>query len=645
MPQQLYSEDMPLRQFDVPLRGIGDSQAAGAYDGRQPSRLTGMAVDVHGLFMSNSMLQRVYPKAIVGAAVLSGSNPACHLLTTYRYENTSTGAITDRIMAIASAGGTVALKQFVYPNWSSIAVSLTDAPACAAQYGNRMFIVNGTDRKVWDNSTLQNVLIGSYSAMTLNADPEDTGGNLTAGAVYRMSYCFLSSTTGDRTQMAAELVRTLVGTAGDNLIKVDVPAYTPPARFDKIEFYRTAANGSTYWLDSTVTWNTAGLTDQSIGLTADSSLTTQHINDNGDMPLGRGCIVWDDRLWVFGVPTAPHVLYFSKAGQPCSYPTGNTVTLDRYDGMPITSALVHDGRLYVFNEARAYVVQPSSSTTYAAKRLEGHLGAFELNAAVSAYGRMYGACPRGLWVSDGYNSVPVSKDYPRRMTNLVGTPYTVPYDLTMWPADGRQLLVGSSASDSSLRFVATAEGEMSRWGGAGPSVTTEGPHRTALTTAAAISGGTTVGGEPTVLVSAESASSAVTVYQYQPSGYAAVGNPTQTAHWESADLDPDPEVPHKHFICADIYQGASPPGMSGNMAYTVWYDTERVTSSESGTVATLADPSSTGATMSRTRIVFSAGQNKETIRLKLAAASNSVMFDVRKIVLFWTPVGDVGITG
>lgn len=112
------------------------------------------------------------------------------------------------------------------------------------------------------------------AAPTLNADPEDvsaTTGFLVAGT-YIFGYTFRDPSNGDESPLSPTLTYVFMALAGDNVVKLDFPAATPGSRFTDIRVYRTLVGGSVLFADVSYTWNTAGLTDQEVGLTADASL-------------------------------------------------------------------------------------------------------------------------------------------------------------------------------------------------------------------------------------------------------------------------------------------------------------------------------------------------------------------------------------
>lgn len=459
----LQQDQQKLLEYLVPLGGLYDAGDPGFADssGRTPR---GKAKTAVGVFFREGGVLAGLSSQQLGDTPWAGAGAYHFGLGQYREQSVTDGTVSR--YHIAAWRGPLSTNLRIYSlapgattwtarNSSTLATSSLQ-PFMFAQAGNRLFAVNGKNWKVWNKSSDANMVNAwqskPASAPTSNADPEDNtaSGVLIAGKIYYLGYSWYSSTTGDESNLSPILQRTFTGAAGDDTWQVDFPAATPEAHMDKIKVYISepydVALGSsaeaTLRYEQTITWNVAGLTDQSVGIIARSLLGDKApqpgaTRDYSIIKSVRGITFWDGRLWAWGVladsfnSASGGSLVFSDRDNLFGWPLRNELKAEFGSGDDIRAVVPYNGRLYVFAPQRCFEVQPNpafassidtAAPPYVLKPLTGSFGATSMYSVCEAWGHLYGIEYGRIWKFDGYQWQDVGRDVEDRIRDSLLVP-------------------------------------------------------------------------------------------------------------------------------------------------------------------------------------------------------------------------------
>ena len=174
---------------------------------------------------------------------------------------------------------------------------------------------------------------------------QGAGGALTTGATYIYQ---MSGVNEDGTESVPITFTTALNIGASNKIDLSsVPAFPASANVQTKNLYRNTAGADTIFYK--VTALTAAQTTYS-DLIPDSDLVTLAVTTSYPPPKIRWW--WYHRGTLFGAgdPDNPMRMYYSKAGHPDEWPSGNYLDIGKGDGYPITgirvvgnSVLIHKG--------------------------------------------------------------------------------------------------------------------------------------------------------------------------------------------------------------------------------------------------------------------------------------------------------------
>lgn len=202
--------------------------------------------------------------------------------------------------------------------------------------------------------------------------------NLQGGRLYGIDYkyviTFYNSKTGTESDFSDPVNANKPVEHGQyQLIFPWCPATSPPlADPDKIRIYRQGGTSQYYRrLIDEIDYTPAASPPNYIDNNGDSSLGEVLDTDNQLPPDGvKGCIMWDDRLWVWGgsytttegivVPEPPNRLRFSKAVNVESFPVQTNYVYVGTGSEEIQNCLEHDGELFVFTLTKVFRIVGSS---------------------------------------------------------------------------------------------------------------------------------------------------------------------------------------------------------------------------------------------------------------------------------------------
>lgn len=238
----------------------------------------------------------------------------------------------------------------------------TTAQTSFQKAGNFVYACDGTSAWKWNGTTQTNMGI---AAPVVTPSLTFSSGSLSPSSGYQYVYAYKNSSTGHISTASPASANT--GGLTSKNISVSYSASADP-QVDKIQIYRTADGGSSYYLLVEVANATSSYTDS----TADSGLNNlivaplAHAND--PPPSGISLLVWHmGRLWA----ASGNTLYFSGGpdttngvGQE-AWPPANNFTVPG----AITRLASTSQGLVVFTSDNAFVVGGIDSSSFTAPQL------------------------------------------------------------------------------------------------------------------------------------------------------------------------------------------------------------------------------------------------------------------------------------
>jgi len=122
-------------------------------------------------------------------------------------------------------------------------------------------------------------------------------------------------------------------------------------------------------------------------------------------------VLYYDRIWAAGDPTAPSTLYFTSAGDPDDYATGTsgTISVAEGDGDVITGLGVLFNRLLVFKTDSIYAVDGNDLASFSIQKVTGDIGLVGALTAVPVENRVVYQSRRCWARTDGSTTVNISE--------------------------------------------------------------------------------------------------------------------------------------------------------------------------------------------------------------------------------------------
>ena len=314
---------------------------------------------------------------------------------------------------------------------------------------DRLFIADktGTARKKWDGAGFA---AANLTAWGLAVPPaaladmkEAAGGGLTLLGVYLFKFTYYNSiTTEESNPVATSSTKTLTG--ANQTITFDVPAdgaFDVNAA-DKVRIYRTTDGGTTYYLDQTLAYAGALLDDQpstqsDLALVAGGTLLA---TDN-DAPVALKVIVsHKNRVFGWGNPANPHILYYSKISGPENWPTANALDTKNPSStagpQDIIGGFVQDDQLHLLTADQHLILTGTTADDFKLEWLPHGAGTFSHHTITqwdrfTAWESLSGTC---VW--DGSSHTFPAKDKLRGLYGWMAR------DATDWTNAGSPTAIG-----------------------------------------------------------------------------------------------------------------------------------------------------------------------------------------------------------
>lgn len=206
---------------------------------------------------------------------------------------------------------------------TNISTGLNVQRPSLVQIKNLLFFYNGTDDFVYDGSgTRQIGITPPIAAPTLNTT---TNGSLTVGAIYSYAYTYYNSVTGAESSPSSLYTSAAIGADPNDGLVLNVTAGTATTA-DTIRLYRTVANGSVLFLDTTaaIAATTINSTQADAGLGKQLELDNTRPSVYGKFKYATGIA---NRVYTTGLSTNPNRVFasaiYSEGAHAESFPANH----------------------------------------------------------------------------------------------------------------------------------------------------------------------------------------------------------------------------------------------------------------------------------------------------------------------------------
>lgn len=218
------------------------------------------------------------------------------------------------------------------------------------QFLDKFFMANGLDKiQVYDGSTVWDIGYPIPASNATLAKDDVTAGGLEA-KVYKYKVTFYYD---DGESNCCEDEVSITPTAGKSVSLTAIP--TGSSRVTQRRIYRTAGDGETYKLLTSINNNTAttytdSIADAGLGADMDEDNTYSYIENC------KYCISHKGRMWYAGDSDHPSRLYYSKALSSEANPALYYWDIGSNDGDIVTGLFVNLGALVIFKRYSTWVI-------------------------------------------------------------------------------------------------------------------------------------------------------------------------------------------------------------------------------------------------------------------------------------------------
>ncbi|MBX3017980.1 MAG: hypothetical protein KF767_08830 [Bdellovibrionaceae bacterium] len=308
-----------------------------------------------------------------------------------------------------------------------------------AEWNNHLFMTNDARRKpaflYKDGSTVSLRTLG----LPRITNAEAALVTMSAGTGHSRNYVFVRSQTYsingvEFTQRSAvSTIKSYFGALPNSIGALPVLVNSGNTHFDtatvKIEIYRTANTGATYYKVGEVTNGTTTFSDSvsDIDLQLNEVIYTDSDELDYDMPPECKFLLQNDGVLfflnvkdAFG-DTYPNMIVQANPDQPYAAPGGNSATVDG----DLTGGGVAGQFPVVFTEKRTYRLQGIYDSTGAGGitpvEISRTVGCVSHKSIVQTQDGLFFAARDGYYFTDGYRVVRISEDIPKTYLSLVTT--------------------------------------------------------------------------------------------------------------------------------------------------------------------------------------------------------------------------------
>ncbi len=217
------------------------------------------------------------------------------------------------------------------------------------QYANHYYMANGEDPvQVYDGSNDVWDIGYPIPGSNCTAAKDGTTGGLEAKVYkYKITYYY-----SDGQSNSSEDITSITPDAGKSVALTSIPI-NGGERVTQRRIYRTAGDGSTYKLLTTINDNTTEVYLDSI---ADAGLGADMDTDNDAPPVLHYVVNHKGRLWGMGDPNNPSRVYYSKALHPESFPPTYWWDVGKDDGTIGTALTTNLGMFVIFKNYATWVL-------------------------------------------------------------------------------------------------------------------------------------------------------------------------------------------------------------------------------------------------------------------------------------------------
>lgn len=329
------------------------------------------------------------------------------ILGQYCFRKSSGGAYTNYHL-VASDGGR--LDKIVSGSASAADVSAATPFTAGTNYpdfdtaNNLCFMVNGTDRKKFDGTSVTNFGITRPTVGTMAGAAGAAG---SPNGTYELRVTYVNTTTGHESS-ASNTASATVTVVNQKISVTNIPVSADGQVNARNLYVRNTATQPVFYLGGTISDNSS----TSVVLDfLDANLITQapDTEENNPPPSDARYCCWHvSRMFV----ATPNAVYYSKLDKPESFDPDNVLPINPEDGQQIRSIFSAFEVLLIFKDRSLYALYGTDPNSWQVRLVLADVGCISNNTVVAAEGTISWLAETGLMTMNTLGQVnPVGATY------------------------------------------------------------------------------------------------------------------------------------------------------------------------------------------------------------------------------------------
>lgn len=348
-----------------------------------------------------AVMQKRRGMSTMNASPTGGSNPA--VIGQREFRKLASGVFTNYHVLVTNVGRVETISTNGTVTNISTALTTGDLYPDFATANNLLFIVNGTDKKKFNGTVLQNFGITAPASAPTLADSGVAG---SPNGTYEARVTFYNSATG--AESSAGPTSGTVTVASKKIDFSSIPTSADSQVTSRKLYLRNTSTQANFYLATTINDNTTTTYQYNA---ADSTLITlgPDTAENNPPPSGiKYLATHRSRLFAADDTT----LYYSKVLFPEAFDPDFTESVNPNDGQKITAIHAAHDVLIIFKSSSMYVLVGDDPNDWSIRLVDSDIGCVSHRSVVTVEGRTYFWSEQGPMVWDGEGKpVPIGLPY------------------------------------------------------------------------------------------------------------------------------------------------------------------------------------------------------------------------------------------
>lgn len=317
--------------------------------------------------------------------------PPPSILGQYSYRKQTAGVYTNYHLVVSDGGR----LDKITSGTAVEADAANPAPFTAGSYlpdfdtaNNLCFMVNGTDAKKFDGTSVTTFGITRPTVGTMAGTPDASG---SPDGTYELRVTYGNSSTGHESS-ASNTATSTVTVTNKKIVMANVPV-SPDAQVDRRYIYvRNTATMAAFYRAGTISDNSTTTITLDF---ADANLIipAPDTEQNNPPPTGAKYCCWHVSRMFVATPTA---VYYSSLDKPESFDPDNVLPISPEDGQQIRSIYSAFEVLLIFKDKSVYALFGTDPNSWQVRLVLADIGCVSNNTLIAAEGSLYWLAESGL---------------------------------------------------------------------------------------------------------------------------------------------------------------------------------------------------------------------------------------------------------